>query len=42
MNHTQMNPKDLNSPCRELFVLGLGFAVVLPLCLENDLSCASI
>ena len=42
MDHTQMNSKDLNSPRRELFVLGLGFAVVLLLCLENDLSCASV
>ena len=42
MDHTKIDPADLNSSCRELFVRSLGFVVDLSVRWEINVSCASI
>ena len=40
MNHTKINPKYLDSSCRELFVRGLGFFIALSAFWGINFSCA--
>ena len=42
MNFTKIDKADLNYPCRELFVRGLGFAVALSVFWSIDFVCACI
>ena len=42
MDHTKMNSKVLDFPCRELSIRGLGFVVALPVRPGIDFFCVSL